>query len=76
MYLKGKLLNAAAICLYVFTALWFVVTACFFALSNNLYWMFLIFALVSLYDGFVIISVKNRMKSVNLEKNENIKLLV
>lgn len=69
-------MKAAAICNYVFTALWFVVTACFFALSNNLYWMFLIFALVSLYDGFVLISVKEKMKSVTLDKNENIKLLV
>lgn len=76
MFLKGKILKAAAICNYVFTALWFVVTACFFALSNNLYWMFLIFALVSLYDGFVLISVKEKMKSVTLDKNENIKLLV
>ena len=76
MYLKGKLLNAAAVCLYVFTALWFIVTACFFALSDNLYWLFLIFALISLYDGFVIKSVKHNMKSVNLEKKENIKLLV
>ena len=69
-------MNAAAICLYVFSALWFVVTACFFALSNNWYWLFLIFALISLYDGFVIKDVKNNMKSVNLEKKENIKLLV
>jgi len=38
--------------------------------------MFLIFALISLYDGFVIKSVKDNMKSVNLEKKENIKLLV
>ena len=76
MYLKGKLLNAAAICLYVFTALWFVVTACFFALSNNWYWAFLIFALISLYDGFVITSVRRKMSGVILEKGENTKLLV
>ncbi len=76
MYLKGKLLNAAAICLYVFTAIWFVVTACFFALSDNLYWLFLIFALISLYDGFVITSVREKMTGVNLERKENTKLLV
>lgn len=76
MYLKGKLLKASAICLYVFTALWFVATACFFALSNNLYWLFLIFALISLYDGFVVTSVREKMTGVKLSKNENIKLLV
>ena len=54
MNTKAKLLKAAAICSYVFTALWFVVAACFFALSNNLYWMFAVFALITLYDGFVI----------------------
>ena len=63
-------MKAAAICNYVFTALWFVVTACFFALSDNLYWLFLVFALISIYDGFVL------MHSVALDKNENIKLLV
>ena len=76
MYLKSKFLKASSICLYVFTALWFVLAASFFALSNNWYWAFLIFALVGLYDGFVITSVRQKMKSVNLEKNENVKLLV
>ncbi len=76
MYLKSKFLKASSICLYVFTALWFVLAASFFALSNNWYWAFLIFALVGLYDGFVITSVRQKMKSVNFEKNENVKLLV
>lgn len=62
--------------MYVFAALWFIVTGCCFALSNNLYWMFLIFALISLYDGFVTLSVKDKMTEVVLTKNENIKLLV
>lgn len=76
MYLKAKLLKAASICSYVFTALWFIAAACFFALSNNWYWLFFIFALVSLYDGFVITSVRERMTSVTLEKGEQTKLLV
>lgn len=76
MYLKSKLMKAASVLCYVFTALWFVVTASFFALSNNLYWMFLIFALISLYDGFVITSVREKMQSATLEKREDIKFLV
>lgn len=75
MNLKGKLLKAAAILNYVFCALYFVLAASFFALSNNLYWMFLVFALVSLYDGFVIKSVQDKMTNVVLDKRENTKLL-
>ena len=59
MYLKKKLLKAASVCSYAFTALWFVVAACFFALSDALYWMFAVFALVSLYSGFVVTSVRD-----------------
>lgn len=69
-------MKAASICMYVFTALWFVLAASFFALSNNWYWAFAIFALICLYDGFVITSVREKMTSVNLEKKENIKFLV
>lgn len=76
MYLKKKLMKAASICLYVFCALWFVAAACCFALDNYLYWMCLVFALVSLYDGFVITSVREKMKSVTLEHKEWVKYLV
>lgn len=76
MYLKKKLLKAASVCSYAFTALWFVVAACFFALSDALYWMFAVFALVSLYSGFVVTSVREKAESVTLAKKENIKLLV
>ena len=76
MKTKARLIKAAAIVNYAFTALWFVVTACFFALSNNLYWMFLVFALATLYTGFVTMSVKDNMTGVNLSKKENTKLLV
>ena len=71
-----KLLKAAAILNYVFAAMWFVVTACFFALSNNLYWMFLVFALVTLYDGFIIMSVRDDMAGGQYDKKAQTKLLV
>lgn len=76
MNTKAKLLKAAAICSYVFTALWFVVAACFFALSNNLYWMFAVFALITLYDGFVIMSICDNMNSAEFNEKQNITLLV
>lgn len=76
MNTKAKLLKAAAICSYVFTALWFVVAAGFFALSNNLYWMFAVFALITLYDGFVIMSIRDNMNSAEFNEKQNITLLV
>ncbi len=69
-------MKATAICSYVFTALCFVTCACFFALSNNWYWLFLILGLINLYNGFVITSVKEKMTEVNLGKKQNIKFLV
>ena len=54
MYIKKNLMKAASVCLYVFSFLWFVAAACAFGLSNYIYWLFLVFALISLYDGFVI----------------------
>lgn len=76
MYLKKKLLKASAVCLYVFSALWFVIAGCAFALSDYTYWLFLAFALISLYDGFVVTSVREKMTEVTLPRKENIKLLV
>ena len=49
MYLKKKLMKAASICSYVCSAIWFVAAASAFALSDYTYWLFLIFALLSLY---------------------------
>lgn len=76
MSTRLKLLKAAAILNYVFAAMWFVVTACFFALSNNLYWMFLVFALVTLYDGFIIMSVRDDMAGGQYNKKAQTKFLV
>ena len=69
-------MKAASVCSYVFTALWFVVCAGFFALSNDWYWLFLIFGLISLYNGFVITSVREKMTEARLGKKENTKFLV
>lgn len=76
MYLKQKLMKAASVCLYVFTFIWFVAAAWCFALSNYIYWMCVAFALISLYDGFVITSVREKMTEVRLSKNENIKFII
>lgn len=76
MYIKKNLMKAASVCLYVFSFLWFVAAACAFGLSNYIYWLFLVFALISLYDSFVITSVRQKMTNVVLDKKERIKYLV
>jgi len=76
MNFKSKLMKAASILSYVFTALWFVTCACFFALNNNWYWLFLIFALINLYNGFVITSVREKMTCARLDGKEKTKFLV
>ena len=75
MYLKTKLMKAAAVCSYVFTGLWMVAAACCFALSNPLYWLCVVFALITLVNGFVITDIRHKMKSVRLEKKEQSRYL-
>ena len=75
MYLKNKLMKAAAVCSYVFTGLWMVAAACCFALSNPLYWLCVVFALITLVNGFVITDIRHKMKSVRLEKKEQSRYL-
>ena len=69
-------MKAASICSYVFTFLWIVLAACFFALGNYWYIGFVLFALISLYEGFIVTSVREKMKEVNLENKEQKKFLV
>lgn len=76
MYLKRKLMKAASICSYVFTALWLVAAACCLALSNHAYWLFLMFGLACLYNGFVITSVAENMTGVTLARKEQTKFLM
>ena len=76
MYLKRKLMKAASVCSYVFTALWMVAAACCFALSNSLYWLFLIFGLACLYNGFVITDLVEKMTGVTLEQKAQSRFLV
>lgn len=76
MRIKTNLMKAASIVAYVFTFIWFVVCASFFALGNNLYWLFLVLALVSLYSGFLVTSVREKMTSVKLEGKEKTKFII
>ena len=76
MYLKKKLMKAAAICSYVFTGLWMVAAACCYALSNKLYFLFAAFALITLFNGFVITDIRHKVQSVRLEEKEQSRYLL
>ena len=75
--MKAKYLRIAAVLEYVFTFLYAITTALFFSVSNNLYWMFLAFALVSLSLGLYSESIINRLqKEEKLNKADFIALIV
>ena len=76
MYLKKKLMKAAAVCSYVFTGLWMIAAACNFALSGSLYILFALFAFITLINGFVITDIYQKMTAVQMEKGERTRFLI
>ena len=76
MYIKKNLMKAASVCLYVFSFLWFVAAASAFALSDYIYWLFVVFALISLYDGFVIADLRRKMTDIKFERKEKTLYLI
>lgn len=76
MYLKQKLIKASSICLYVSAALWIIAAGCAFGLSNYIYWLFLVFGLVSLYDGFALSSLAGKLEGVKFSKKQNIQFII
>ena len=76
MRIKSNLMKAASIVAYVQTFLWFIACAAFFALGNYGYIAFLLFALLSLYDGFLVTNVREKMTGPELSGKEKTKYLV
>ncbi len=76
MYLKQKLIKASSICLYVSAALWIIAAGCAFGLSNYIYWLFLVFGLVSLYDGFALSSLAGKLEGIKFSKRQNIQFII
>lgn len=75
--MKTKYLRVAAILEYVCTFLYALVTALFYSVSNNLFWMFLVFGLISLCLGLYSESIINRLQKENkLNKVDFIVLIV
>ena len=75
--MKAKYLRVAAILEYVCAFLYALVTALFYSVSNNLYWMFLVFGLLSLCLGLYSESIIYRLRKENkLNKVDFIVLIV
>ena len=75
--MKAKYLRVSAILEYVSTFIYAVVTALFYSVSNNLFWMFLVFGLISLCLGLYTESIINRLQKDNkLNKTDFITLIV
>lgn len=76
MYIKSKLMQAASVCCYVGSAFWFVACACAYSLDSSKWGLFLALALASVYDGFVVTSIREKMTSVILDRAENQKYCI
>ena len=76
--MKRKLLTASAVTSYIFTFIYALVTALFYSVSENIYWLFLILMIVSVCLGLYNESLKRALiKNENkLSKRDNIILLV
>ena len=75
--MKAKYLRVAAILEYVFAFLYAVTTALFYSVSENIYWMFLVFGIISLCLGLYSESIINRLQKENkLNKVDFIVLIV
>ena len=75
--MKAKYLRVAAILEYVCTFLYALTTALFYSVSNNLFWMFLVFGVISLCLGLYSESIINRLQKENkLNKVDFIVLIV
>ena len=72
--MKKKLLLIAQVIEYVFTFIYAVTTALFYSVSENIYWLFMVLALLSLCMGLYTESLKFRVREKN--KADKIALIV
>ena len=65
---KNRLLLAASIVNYSVAFIYTFLTACFYSMSDKLYWLFLVLALLSLWSGLGLDYVRQRLDIVNEKK--------
>ena len=75
--MKRKLLTASAVTSYVFAFIYAIITALFFSVNENIYWLFLVFMLLSVCLGLYNESLKKALINNNeLSKKDRIILIV
>ena len=75
--MKAKYLRIAAIFEYIATGIYAIITALFYSVSNNLYWMFLVFMFASIVLGLGSESIIHRLEQENkLNKNDEIWMII
>ena len=68
MKIKNRLLLSASIVNYCAAFIYALLTACFYSMSDSLYWLFLILGLVSLWSGLGLDYIRQRLDLVNEKK--------
>ncbi len=76
MKTRRRLIKASTIIGYVSAFLYLLVTAYFYALSNNLYWLFIILAGISLYNSLYTSRVNSLLEDEPLEGKLRTKFLI
>ena len=75
--MKRNLLTASAVCSYVFAFIYAIVTALYFSVNENIYWLFLVFMLISVCIGLYNETIKRALyDNKELSKKHRIILIV
>ncbi len=68
MKIKNRLILSASIINYVIAFLYALLTACFYSMSDSLYWLFLVLGLLSLWSGLGLDYSRQRLEQIKEEK--------
>jgi hypothetical protein len=75
--MKAKYLRIAEIFSYIFGGLYAVITACFYSVGENIYWLFLVFMFASVVLGLCSESIVCRLDQKNeLNKNDFVCMII
>ena len=74
--MKRKLLTASAVTSYVFAFIYAIITALFFSVNENIYWVFLAFMLLSVCLGLYNESLKKALINNNNELTKKDKIIL
>lgn len=76
MRTKKNLIKASTIVGYVTSFIYILLTACYFALSNSIFWLFLVLAAISLYSSLYSSCIRRTLDEEKLEGKLKRKFLI